>query len=86
MLLTKALNERLLAAGMHHVVACVSDPGLSSTGVNFQHDFLKSEFMPAALPKGLKARDTFQNLSEPAFASQRCLPARPRSIFGRTTL
>jgi len=41
-LFTRALNERLKAHGVSHIMACVSDPGLSSTGVNIQHDLTKS--------------------------------------------
>ena len=41
-LFTKCLNERLLAHNIHNVTACVSDPGLTSTGVNIQHDLTNS--------------------------------------------
>jgi len=41
-LFTVALNERLVAAGVDNVIACVSEPGLTSTGVNIQHDLVKS--------------------------------------------
>ena len=48
-LLMKGLNERLLAFGVHNVISCASDPGLSATGVNLQHDFFKTEFIPQAV-------------------------------------
>lgn len=41
-LFTRGLNKRLEAAGIRSIVAAVSDPGLSSTGVNMQHDLAKS--------------------------------------------
>lgn len=41
-LFTKALNERMVEQGADNVVALVCDPGLASTGVNFQHDLSKS--------------------------------------------
>lgn len=41
-LFTRGLMKRLEACGIRHIVAGVSDPGLSSTGVNMQHDLAKS--------------------------------------------
>eukprot|EP00747_Dinoflagellata_sp_TGD_P053524 gnl/TRDRNA2_/TRDRNA2_148503_c0_seq2.p1 gnl/TRDRNA2_/TRDRNA2_148503_c0~~gnl/TRDRNA2_/TRDRNA2_148503_c0_seq2.p1 ORF type:complete len:415 (-),score=67.78 gnl/TRDRNA2_/TRDRNA2_148503_c0_seq2:26-1201(-) len=41
-LFTLALNDHLEAAGINHVIATVSDPGLTATGVNIQHDLVKS--------------------------------------------
>mmetsp|Transcript_97220 Transcript_97220/g.217642 ORF Transcript_97220/g.217642 Transcript_97220/m.217642 type:complete len:392 (-) Transcript_97220:21-1196(-) len=41
-LFTMALNDRLAAAGIGNVIATVSDPGLTATGVNIQHDLVKS--------------------------------------------
>lgn len=41
-LFTLALNDHLAAAGIDNVIATASDPGLTSTGVNIQHDLVKS--------------------------------------------
>uniref|UniRef100_A0A7S4Q151 Protochlorophyllide reductase n=2 Tax=Alexandrium monilatum TaxID=311494 RepID=A0A7S4Q151_9DINO len=41
-LFTLALNDRLAAAGVANVIATASDPGLTATGVNIQHDLVKS--------------------------------------------
>jgi NAD(P)-dependent dehydrogenase (short-subunit alcohol dehydrogenase family) len=41
-LFTKSLNEQLEASGIGNIIACVADPGLSSTGVNIQHDLTNS--------------------------------------------
>jgi len=41
-LFTLALNDRLETSGIKNVIATASDPGLTSTGVNIQHDLVKS--------------------------------------------
>merc|ERR1712217_669781 len=41
-LFTLALNDHLVGAGISNVIATVSDPGLTATGVNIQHDLVKS--------------------------------------------
>ncbi len=41
-LFIKALNERLLAYGVRNVRGIVSDPGISASSVNIQHDLTKS--------------------------------------------
>lgn len=41
-LFARALNDRLVAHGINNVIALVSEPGLTATGVNIQHDLVKS--------------------------------------------
>ena len=58
-LFTQALNDRLQAAGQAHVVACVSDPGLASTGVSVQHQLaISHDNLGRLVPAG-----TYTNMS-----------------------
>jgi len=41
-LFARALNDRLVAHDVDNVIALVSEPGLTATGVNIQHDLVKS--------------------------------------------
>ena len=46
----RALNERLVEAGVEHVWAMTAEPGFAATGVNVQHDLGHSLF---CAPNGL---------------------------------
>lgn len=56
-LFTLALNDRLAAVGIDNVIATVSDPGLTATGVNIQHDLVKSLGLADKLPDTNKMHD-----------------------------
>jgi len=53
-LFMQGLNSRLQQAGVDNVIACIADPGLAATGINFQHNLGHSMLL---LPDGcLSAR------------------------------
>jgi NAD(P)-dependent dehydrogenase (short-subunit alcohol dehydrogenase family) len=67
-LFTQALNDRLDAAGQGQVVACVSDPGLASTGVNVQHQLVISHdnlgrLVPEGTDTDLSSTNTLHDLA-----------------------
>lgn len=76
--LARALNKRLDARGSQNVIACVSEPGLASTGVNIQHNLVKSLGLTA---RGLKTTNMMHDRAG-HHAADGALPMTLASLIG----
>jgi len=73
-----ALNDRLRSTGIENVVALASEPGLTSTGVNVQHDLAKT----LGFPCNANTTNEFHDLAA-HHAADGALPMVLASLVGR---